>query len=135
MRTGIDAKTGQVLQGWPHVVQSLGKILRTRFNTRTAYRHLGSEVPDLQDANANPHTLFDLYVALAEAIEDETEGEPGFRLDEIEMVAGGRDGAFAFDLVGAHFPRGHLGDYSIQESARTAIPVTASRAEIVEVGP
>lgn len=134
MRTGIDATTGQVLEGWPHVVQSLGKIVRTRVNTRTMYRHLGSRVPELQDANANPRTLFELYAALAEAIEDETDGEPGFRLDTIELVIGGRDGRFAFDLGGAYFPRGHLGDFSLEENRQAIIPMSSARTTAVEGG-
>ncbi|HOV03864.1 MAG TPA: baseplate assembly protein [Kaistiaceae bacterium] len=134
MRTGVDATTGQLLEGWSHVVQSLGKIVRTRVNTRTFYRHLGSNVPDLQDANANPRTLFELYVALAEAIEDETDGEPGFRLDTIEMVLGGRDGRFAFELAGDYFPRGHLGDFTLAENKHAIIPMSSARVAAVEVG-
>ena len=53
MRTGISATTGRVLTGWDHCVQSLAKILTTRFNSRVMRRDFGSRVPDLQDANAN----------------------------------------------------------------------------------
>ncbi len=130
MRTGIDERSFGVLTGWNHCVQSLGKILTTRINTRVCRRHLGSLVPDLQDANASSRTIFDLYVALADAIEDPTDGEPGFVLRTIELAAGGRAGRFAFILGGDFYPLGHLGDFSIRESTQAVIPVSANAGEV-----
>ncbi|MAA97777.1 MAG: baseplate assembly protein [Stappia sp.] len=123
MRTGISATTGRVLTGWDHCVQSLAKILTTRFNSRVMRRDFGSRVPDLQDANANERTLLELYVAIAEAVEDPVNGEPGFRLRTIELAAGGRSGRFVFLLEGDYFPRGHLGDHSIREARVADIAV------------
>ncbi|MBB4302354.1 hypothetical protein GGD81_001381 [Rhodobium orientis] len=134
-RTGINAETGKLLVGWPHCEQSIRKILSTRFNTRTRYRHLGSDVPDLQDQNATDHTLLKLYTAVHAAIDDETDGEPGFDLTSIEMIEYGRAGRFAFMLDGIYYPNGHLGDFSIAEDRRAVIPVsTTARLDLVEVG-
>lgn len=116
MRTGVNARTGEVLTGWDHCVQSIDRCLRTRFASRVMRRHLGSDVPDLQDANADPVTIFSLYRSIADALNDPDGGEPGFSLRTIEMVEFGRAGRFAFLLVGQWFPRGHLGDFSIRET-------------------
>lgn len=120
MRTGLDARTGRLLTGWAHCVQSIDKCLRTRYATRVMRRHLGSLVPELQDANANAMTIFAAYRAIAEALDDPHGGEPGFALRTIEMTRYGRDGAFAFILDGDWFPRGHLGDYAVRERRQLA---------------
>lgn len=116
MRTGIDARTGKVLTDWAHCVQSIGKCLTTRFGTRVMRRHIGSEVPELQDENPDPATIMRLYVSIAKALNDPAGGEPGFNLTSIDLVRSGRDGRFVFILDGDYFPRGHLGDFSIKES-------------------
>jgi len=122
MRTGVDATTGAMLTGWDHVVQSLGKLLTTRFNTRTMRRHLGSQVPEIQDQNADPLTIFNLYVAIAEAINDPENGEPGFNLKTVELVEAQRTGRFVLLMEGDYFPRGHLGDFSVVEQRTVNYP-------------
>lgn len=126
MRTGIDARTGEVLTGWDHCAQSIGKCLTTRFNSRVLRRHIGSDVPDIQDDNADPRTIFRLYVAVATALNDPDGGEPGFNLRTIDLVRGGRDGRFVFLLDGEYFPRGHLGDFSTREDRSLSIPGLAA---------
>lgn len=118
MRTGIDAQTGKALTGWAHCVQSIGRCLRARYASRTMRRHLGSLIPELQDANADALTIFKLYQSIAEALNDPDGGEPGFSLRTVEMVDYGRTGRFAFVLIGDYYPRGHLGDYTISEPAQ-----------------
>lgn len=115
MRTGVDARTGKVLTGWDHCAQSIGRCIAMRFRTMLRRRHLASLVPVLQDQNADPRTIFEVYRALAEAINDPDGGEPGFNLQTVELVEFGRAGRFVFLLSGQFFPRGHLGDYSIYE--------------------
>jgi len=133
MRTGVAADTWGVLTGWDHVVQSLGKIVTTRLNTRTCRRHLGSLVPDIQDANANADTVFRLYASIAEAIEDERDGEPGFVLRNIELVAGGRDGRFGFILEGDYFPFGHLRDFGTREEKQTFVPMAPAPGTVTMI--
>ncbi len=115
MRTGVDASTGKVLTGWAHCVQSINRCLTTRYGTRVMRRHLGSLVPELQDANADALTIFKVFAAIAEALNDPDGGEPGFSLKTIELVEYGRAGRFAFQMNGDWFPRGHLGDFSTSE--------------------
>lgn len=121
MRTGIDAQTGKLLTGWAHCVQSIGKCLTTRFETRMLRRHLGSLVPELQDQNADAMTIFKVYMAIADALNDPDSGEPGFSLQTIEMVEYGRAGRFVFILDGTYYPRGHLGDYSLKEKRQARL--------------
>lgn len=123
MRTGIDAETGKVLTGWPHCVQSIRRCLSSRFGSRVMHRHIGSQVPALQDDNADPGTIMRLYGAIAEALADPDGGEPGFNLTSIDLVRGGRDGRFVFMLEGEYFPRGHLGDFSVREARGAAMPL------------
>lgn len=115
MRVGVNALTGEFLTGWDHCVQSIGKCLSTRFNTRVMRRHLGCIVPNLQDENADPKTVFQVYMSVAEALNDPEGGEPGFNLKTIELVEWGRTGRFVFLLEGDYFPLGHVGDFSIRE--------------------
>lgn len=116
MRMGINERTGQMLMGWPHCQQSIRLCLTTRFRTREMRFHIGSDVPSFQDENASADTIFDFFVAIAEALADPDSGEPAFRLGEIEVIASGaRSGRFGFLLSGTYFPRGHLGDFSIFE--------------------
>ncbi|MCT7668209.1 GPW/gp25 family protein [Shinella kummerowiae] len=119
MRTGVDARTGKVLTGWDHCVQSIGRCLTTRIASRVQRRHLGCLVPELQDDNADPLTIMKAYVSIADALNDEKGGEPGFNLTSIDLVRGGRDGRFVFLMDGDHYPNGHLGDWSVSEP-RTA---------------
>ncbi|WP_273792377.1 baseplate assembly protein [Brucella anthropi] len=121
MRTGIDAQTGKLLTDWPHCVQSIGKCLTTLLGTRMLRRYIGSLVPEMQDQNADPMTIFRVYMAVAEALSDPVSGEPGFGLQTIEMVEYGRSGRFVFILDGVYYPRGHLGDFSLKEHKQLSL--------------
>lgn len=124
-RVGVNAKTGQLLYGWDHCVQSIGKCLTTRVATRALKRHIGSDVPLFQDANADAATILKLYRAITEALNDPDGGEPGFSLQRIEMIGWGRKGRFAFLLTGIWYPFGHLGDWSVRETVTTRWPEVA----------
>ncbi|MEC9247317.1 MAG: baseplate assembly protein [Pseudomonadota bacterium] len=128
MRTGTDAETGMLLTGWDHCVQSIRKCLTTRIASRVIRRHLGCLVPELQDQNADPRTIFKVYVAIAEALADPDGGEPGFGLRTIELVEAGRSGRFVFLLDGIFFPRGHLGDFSIREDRQARLDIKGASA-------
>jgi phage baseplate assembly protein W len=130
-RHGMNAATGQLLSGWPHVVQSIGVILTTRLATRVMRRTFGSRLKELQDAPGNRRTLLEVYAAVADAL---AKWEPGFRLQTVELTRAGPDGVYAFVLTGIYYPRGHLGDFTLSEPATTRLPVAVNDNGYVVVG-
>lgn len=113
----MDRRTGAVLSGWPHVVQSIEVILTTRFGERVMRRVFGSQVPGLLGEPLTGPTVVRFFAAVATAIEL---WEPRFRVRTIELLgteaAGGnsaervRSGRLALKIRGEYRPRGHLGD-------------------------
>jgi phage baseplate assembly protein W len=133
MRSGVDAQTGKPLTGWAHCVQSVRVILTTHVGALKWRRLFGADIWSIQDQNASAITLISLYRAVAEAID---QFEPGFKLETIEMVKGGRDGAFSFMLSGIFYPRGHLGifdDAEMKTADIIAFPEPVSGPGRIEV--
>lgn len=127
--TGMDRRTGKVLTGWPHVVQSIEDILTTRVMTRIMRRDYGSNVPKLVDAPMNQGSLLRLYVAIADALE---QWEPRFRLTHISFTATGADGVAEITLAGVYYPRGHLGDFTPEAgNERSVALITLNEAGLV----
>ncbi len=119
--TGINAATGAPLTDWAHVQQSLAKILTTRIGTRVMRRDFGSDIPNMVDRKMTPRNVLLVYSAAASAIE---KWEPRFR-----MLAGSVDdvnasGQVVLSLYGLYYPRGHLDDYSIVETASSKVVFT-----------
>lgn len=115
-RVGLDERTGAILTGWSHCVQSIGKILTTEIGERTQRRGFGSLLLRIIDRPQNPETIMDLYVATATAleprmVEGRQYGEPGFALLRTSLDAG-TPGRALLLLSGVYFEDGHLGDYS-----------------------
>ena len=122
MRAGFCEVTGKMLIGWAHCQQSIRMCLRKRIRTVEMRYHHGCEVPELQDGNTDEDTIFDVFVAIAEALADPDGGEPGFRLQTIAVYVVGRTGRTIFLLSGIFFPRGHLGDFTLQEDRSVQWP-------------
>lgn len=118
MRTGTDARTGELLTGWAHCRQSLGHVLTTVIGSIVMARDYGSAALALQDRNATPMRIMQIYAGIAAAIRAH---EPGYRLRTVQLVRYGADGAFAFLLSGIFYPRGHLGDYSVSEEREAVL--------------
>lgn len=115
-RVGLDARSGRLVHGWAHCVQSIGKILTTEIGERLQRRLFGSRLPRLIDRPQNEESIIDIYMATAEAleprvVEGEQFGEPGFVLLRSSLDAG-TPGTVSLLLSGVFFARGHLGDYS-----------------------
>ncbi|WP_244543627.1 GPW/gp25 family protein [Bosea sp. CRIB-10] len=122
--------TGKPLSGWAHCVQSISVILTTRIGSRVMRRAFGSLVPELQDRNATPLLIMQVYAAVAAALRAY---EPGFRLRTIQLSRFGADGIFAFEISGIFYPRGHLGDYSISEARSAVLAANDNGFRMMEV--
>jgi len=126
-RVGIDARTGKVLIGWPHCVQSIGTILNTELRERAQRRGFGSQLPRRIDRPQNQEAILDIYIDIAEALEPrEVEGhqygEPGFVLLRVSLDAS-EMGQVTVLLSGVFFENGHLGDYSNPVEAQIAYTI------------
>ena len=80
---GLNAATGGVLEGWPHVVQSLQEIFTTRFGARIMREWYGSFVPNLLGRNITPNEVTPWFAAVTSAIE---QWEPRYRVTRIQIV-------------------------------------------------
>ncbi|MBA4269670.1 MAG: baseplate assembly protein [Methylobacterium sp.] len=129
MRVGVDARTGRVLTGWAHCVQSIAVVLTTRIGSSVMLRIYGSLIPELQDRNATPKRIMQAYAAVAQALRD---WEPGFRLQTIQLMRYGADGVFAFEMSGVFYPRGHLGDYRTSESRSALLGANGNGFIVIE---
>lgn len=117
--TGIDRKTGRLLTGFDHVMQSLDVIFTTHFGERVMRRWFGSFVPKLLGENMTPSTVLRFWTAICIAIDM---WEPRYRITRI--VPSGtpeqmRTGAIGFEIEGVYMPRGHLGDFTPERGIRS----------------
>lgn len=117
---GIDRRTGKVLRGWAHVVQSIEDILSTPVLTRVMRRAYGSDVPKLIDAPMNEASLLAVYVAIAEAL---AAWEPRYELKRVAFTGAGADGRAEIALVGTYYPNGHKGDRSPDNGEERSVSV------------
>src|ERR1035437_2022285 len=111
--TGINRYTGQVISGWPDVLQCLGVIFSTRIGERVMRRWFGSMVPELLGSNMTNPTILRFWTAIIVAIDA---WEPRFRVTRIQPVgsaAGMSAGQIGFAIAGVYYPKALTGDYSV----------------------
>ncbi|MCO5730081.1 baseplate assembly protein [Rhizobium sp. SSA_523] len=112
----MDARTGRLIYGWAHCVQSMSKILLTELNERVQRNEFGGDLIKLIDRPENEETILDIYIASAKALEPRVVegrqyGEPGFVLLRTYLDAG-TPARVSLLLDGVFFENGHLGDFS-----------------------
>lgn len=112
---GLNAATGGVLEGWPHVVQSLQDIFTTRFGTRIMREWYGSFVPNLLGRIITPNEVTPWFAAVTSAIE---QWEPRYRVTRIQIVEVTRDGQVHFFIEGEYRPRAVYGDFTVEGARR-----------------
>lgn len=114
----MDRRTGRILKGWPHVVQSIEDIFTTRVLSRVMRRSYGSDTTKLIDAPTNESSLLAVYVAIAEALDA---WEPRYEVKRIGFVEAGPDGRPSIALAGIYYPNGHKGDRTPDNGEERAV--------------
>lgn len=118
--TGIDGRTGRVLQDFDHVLQCLDVIFATNLGERVMLRWFGSGLVRLLGRRITPR-LMSLYLQLVGlAIYSY---EPRLQLVGVKAtgntVEAVRLGDLRFELQVYYRPRGHLGDFTVEGGLRT----------------
>ncbi len=88
------------------MLQSIGRIFRTKAGSRILQRHFGSRIPDFIDQPYTESFIGYIYAAIAEAL---VKFEPRFVLERIEMISGdgkAKDGCLWIKLTGVFLPNG-----------------------------
>lgn len=104
---GIDRRTGKVLTGWAHVMQSIEVLLTTPYFERVMRPYVGSFGIRLFGELANRRTAQRFRWTVATAL---LLFEPRFHPTRIDQVDLDRTGETVWIIEGDYRPRGHLGD-------------------------
>ena len=97
--TGIDRGEGAALDGWPHVLQSIGVILTTPIGSRVMRREFGSDLPKMIGRPMTEQTIIEVYAATAAAI---ATWEPRFELTGVEIQKSDHTGALSVFIAGVY---------------------------------
>lgn len=114
---GLDRITGKLLTGWKHVEQSVAVLITTALGSRTHRRGVGSRLTRLTDSPISPSTIIDFYAATAGVID---KWEPRFRVTRMRAEEPTK-GHLILTAEGVYFPRGHLGDFTVQEPKNVSV--------------
>lgn len=101
----IDARTGEVLQGFVEVEQSLEKILTTAQGERVMREWFGNPGLRLLGENMTPETVLLWYTIVWTLVEL---FEPRFKIRRFETNAATRSGELDATMVGDYRPYAHL---------------------------
>lgn len=104
---GIDRRTGKVLTGWAHVMQSIEVLLTTPYFERVMRPYVGSFGIRLFGELANRRTAQRFRWTVATAL---LLFEPRFHPTRIDQIDLDRTGETVWIIEGDYRPRGHLGD-------------------------
>ena len=77
VRNGVNRQTGQLMQGWEHVEQSMQTIFATPFHDRILRRWVGSFVPHILGELLVPRIITRFHWAMAVSLDL---WEPNYRI-------------------------------------------------------
>lgn len=119
-RAGINAVDGQPLIGVPHLVQSLGKIWTTAYDTLPMLLDFGNNLRGLLSEDIEPALSLAIY---NEMVVSAARWEPEYELTELQLVLLKETGTLGLRHGGVYYPEGRLGNYSI--AAPLSLPAGA----------
>jgi phage baseplate assembly protein W len=93
----IDRLTGELIQGWPRIKQSIEVILTTRLRVRIMREWWGSRFTDMQDKPVSEEVLMDGMMAAISAINSY---EPEFKVTGVTIDELDASGAITITIVG-----------------------------------
>lgn len=125
---GMDARTGRPLAGWSHVLQSLEVIFTTRIGERVMRRWFGSNVPAMLGRLMVPATYLATFTAIYTAV---SLWEPRYRITRFRVLSAERDGRTGIQIDGDHMPRGHLGDFTVEQPRSVLIGFGEAGMEVI----
>ncbi|UWR36151.1 GPW/gp25 family protein [Sulfitobacter sp. W074] len=97
--TGVSRETGQPLDGWDHVRQSIAVILTTPIGSRVMRREFGSHLYKLIGRPMTKANILTVYAATALAI---SRWEPRFTLTGCELIQGKSNGVLSIAIYGIY---------------------------------
>ncbi|MGC4409619.1 integrase [Rhizobium rosettiformans] len=109
-RTGIDARTGQILTGPAHLAQSLSKIWRTRLDSRVMLLAFGADLRSLLSEDLTPAIALLIY---NEMVASAARWEPEYLITQLQLVTLRDTGTLGIRDGGIYFPEGRFGNYDV----------------------
>jgi phage baseplate assembly protein W len=92
-------------------------LITTALGSRVERRDVGSNLPRLVDAPISAANLIDFYAATAGVVD---KWEPRFRIVRMRSEQPAH-GQLLLSAEGIYFPRGHLGDFTVQEPKTVSV--------------
>ncbi|SHH06346.1 GPW/gp25 family protein [Bradyrhizobium erythrophlei] len=93
----IDRETGEYIQGWPRIKQSIFVILTTRLKSRLMRLWWGSQFIDMQDKPMNEETIMSGMMAAISAINTY---EPEFKVTRVSIDSADASGDITITVEG-----------------------------------
>lgn len=112
-RSGLCKHTGTLLIGWPHAVQSVGRIITTLKTEMVMLLDFGSDVIRLIGKNIHQGTVLKIYMETVVAIH---KYEPEVRIHRVQLIKLERTGTLGLKFLCTYYPEGRLGNYDITEN-------------------
>jgi uncharacterized protein len=131
---GINRRTGRILDGFPHVVQSIDVIFSTRLGERVMRRWFGAIGAAILGRLLVPRTILIFTTALTVALEL---WEPRFKVTRVITDGNTTDklrlGELSLIIEGEYRPRGHLGDTRSEGVRRVSLGSTKFGYTLAEI--
>ena len=83
---GVDAKTGKVVRDEVYLKSRIESCLSMRQGTHPMRRQKGSRIPELLDHPLNSDTLFDIQVAVMDALDSPHNGFSDIQVRQVKAV-------------------------------------------------